>query len=164
MLAGCTADDESSDESEIDLVIYYDSTSGMIQENIQNGAQVSFSGVELSFDYAYTKSTSGEIDSFPFSEGIVLTTGNALQAVGPETGDISSGDYNWQGDVDLANAVPGHDFSSSFNATYIQFDFIPLSNIISFNFIFWQYRKNCNCCRSTTNCTCRCYKVDKFRF
>ncbi|MEC7178411.1 MAG: hypothetical protein VXW28_03865, partial [Candidatus Thermoplasmatota archaeon] len=52
MLAGCTADDESSDDSAIDLVIYYDSTSGMIQENIQNGAQVSFSGVELSFDYA----------------------------------------------------------------------------------------------------------------
>ena len=79
---------------------------------------------------------SGDVDSFPFSEGIVLTTGNALQAVGPETGDISSGDYNWPGDVDLANAVPGHDFSSSFNATYIQFDFVPLSNIISFNFIF----------------------------
>ncbi len=46
MLAGCTADDESSDESAIDLVIYYDATSGMIQENIQNGAQVSFAGVE----------------------------------------------------------------------------------------------------------------------
>ena len=69
MLAGCTADDESSDESAIDLVIYYDSTSGMIQENIQNGAQVSFSGVELSFDYAYTKSTSGDVISFYFEAG-----------------------------------------------------------------------------------------------
>ena len=79
---------------------------------------------------------SGDVESFPFSEGIVLTTGNALQSVGPETGSISSGDLNWPGDADLANAVPGHNLSSSFNATYIQFDFVPLSNIISFNFIF----------------------------
>jgi gliding motility-associated-like protein len=79
---------------------------------------------------------SGDVESLPFSEGIVLTTGNALQSVGPETGDISSGHSNWPGDADLANAVPGHNLSSSFNATYIQFDFVPLSNIISFNFIF----------------------------
>ena len=46
--------EESSNDSDIELVIYYDETSGMIQENIQNGQQVSFSGVELSFDYAYT--------------------------------------------------------------------------------------------------------------
>ena len=43
-------DEESSNDSDIELVIYYDETSGMIQENIQNGQQVSFSGVELSFD------------------------------------------------------------------------------------------------------------------
>ena len=79
---------------------------------------------------------SANVESFPFSEGVVLTTGNAIESVGPETGSISSGDYNWPGDVDLANAVPGHHLSSSFNATSIQFDFVPLSNIISFNFIF----------------------------
>ena len=62
-------DEESSNDSDIELVIYYDETSGMIQENIQNGQQVSFSGVELSFDYAYTKSAAGEIDSFYFEAG-----------------------------------------------------------------------------------------------
>ena len=41
----------------------------MIQENIQNGQQVAFSGVELSFDYAYTKSSAGEIETFYFEAG-----------------------------------------------------------------------------------------------
>lgn len=86
MLAGCTADDESSDDSAIDLVIYYDTTSGMIQENIQNGAQVSFSGVELSFDYAYTKSASGDIDSFYFEAG---DGSSRITVDANETGEIT---------------------------------------------------------------------------
>ena len=49
MLAGCFGDEESSNDSEIDLKIYYDQTAGVIQENIQNSQQVAFSGVELSF-------------------------------------------------------------------------------------------------------------------
>jgi len=79
---------------------------------------------------------SGNGISFPFTEGIILSTGNATESAGPETGSISAGDINWLGDADLANAVSGHDLASSYNATYIQFDFIPLSNLISFNFIF----------------------------
>ncbi len=69
MLAGCMGDEESSKESEIELVVYYDQTAGMIQETIQNGQQVSFNGVDLAFDYAYTKSTAGEIESFYFEAG-----------------------------------------------------------------------------------------------
>lgn len=79
---------------------------------------------------------SGLGTSFPFEEGVILTTGDAIQSSGPETGSISAGDINWPGDVDLANAVPDHNLSSSYNATFIQFDFIPQSSLISFNFIF----------------------------
>ena len=62
--------EESRNVSDIELVIYYDETAGMIQENIQNGQQVAFSGVELSFDYAYTKSSAGEIESFTLRPGM----------------------------------------------------------------------------------------------
>ncbi len=86
MLAGCTADDESSDSSPIELVIYYDNTAGMIQENIQNGAQVSFTGVELSFDYAYTKSTSGDIDAFYLEAG---DGSSRITVDANETGEIT---------------------------------------------------------------------------
>ena len=79
-------DEESSNDSDIELVIYYDETSGMIQENIQNGQQVSFSGVELSFDYAYTKSAAGEIDSFYFEAG---DGSSRITVDANETGEIT---------------------------------------------------------------------------
>ena len=84
---------------------------------------------------------SGNGLTFPFTEGILLTTGDASQAGGPESGTQSFGNSDWPGDQDLANAIPGLDFgtnpnSGSFNATYIQFDFVPLANTIGFNFIF----------------------------
>ena len=89
-LAGCTSDDDSSDnDSAIDLVIYYDATSGMIQENIQNGQQASFSGVELTFDYAYTKSADGNIESYYFEAG---DGSSRISAQANDTGEIT---YNY---------------------------------------------------------------------
>ena len=89
-LAGCTSDDDSSDdESAIDLVIYYDATSGMIQENIQNGQQVSFSGVELTFDYAYTNSADGNIESYYFEAG---DGSSRITVQANDTGEIT---YNY---------------------------------------------------------------------
>ena len=89
-LAGCTSDDDSSDDdSAIDLVIYYDTTSGMIQENIQNGQQVSFSGVELTFDYAYTKSADGNVESYYFEAG---DGSSRITVQANDTGEIT---YNY---------------------------------------------------------------------
>ena len=89
-LAGCTSDDDSSDdESAIDLVIYYDATSGMIQENIQNGQQVSFNGVELTFDYAYTKSADGNVESYYFDAG---DGSSKITVQANDTGEIT---YNY---------------------------------------------------------------------
>jgi len=89
-LAGCTGDEDSSDDdSAIDLVIYYDATSGMIQENIQNGQQASFSGVELTFDYAYTKSADGNIESYYFEAG---DGSSRISAQANDTGEIT---YNY---------------------------------------------------------------------
>ena len=89
-LAGCTSDEDSSDnDSAIDLVIYYDATSGMIQENIQNGQQASFSGVELTFDYAYTKSTDGNIESYYFEAG---DGSSRISVQANDTGEIT---YNY---------------------------------------------------------------------
>ena len=89
-LAGCTSDDDSSDDdAAIDLVIYYDATSGMIQENIQNGQQVSFSGVELTFVYAYTNSADGNIESYYFEAG---DGSSRITVQANDTGEIT---YNY---------------------------------------------------------------------
>ena len=69
-LSGCLgSDDDSTDDSELDLIIYYETTSGTIQESIQNSNQISFTGVELTFNYAFTKSSAGEITTFYFESG-----------------------------------------------------------------------------------------------
>ena len=89
-LSGCIGDDDDSDEEkEIDLIVYYDTAFGTIQENIQNGNQVSFNGVELTFNYAFTKSNAGEITTFYFESGDGSTR---TEVDANETGEIT---YNY---------------------------------------------------------------------
>ncbi|MDA8573051.1 choice-of-anchor L domain-containing protein, partial [Flavobacteriaceae bacterium] len=79
---------------------------------------------------------SGNGLSFPFTEGIILTTGDASEAGGPESGTLSSGSLAWPGDEDLETAIPDLNIGDTNNATFIQFDFVPLSPNVSFNFVF----------------------------
>jgi gliding motility-associated-like protein len=76
--------------------------------------------------------------SFPFTDGIVLTSGNAINAPGPNSTTLSDGDFNWTGDAQLEGivlAATGNAMNSK-NATKLEFDFIPLTDSINFNFIF----------------------------
>jgi gliding motility-associated-like protein len=75
---------------------------------------------------------------FPFSEGIVLTTGNAMSAPGPNTTTLGDGVDLWPGDADLESIIlasTGNPMNSR-NATKLEFDFVPLVNTINFNFVF----------------------------
>ena len=62
-LAGCMGDDDSGEEysGPIDLIVYYDSTSGMVETSENNGQAGQTTGVELSFDFADTTSDDGSI-------------------------------------------------------------------------------------------------------
>jgi len=75
----------------------------------------------------------GNFTTFPINEGLLLSSGKATEAEGPETGTQSFGNNNWPGDNDLQNALPG---LNSRNATIIEFDFISISNQLTFNFLF----------------------------
>ena len=55
-LSGCLDSDEEEDEKVIDLVVYYESTSGTIQQSFIGGSQISLTGVTLNFDFARTTS------------------------------------------------------------------------------------------------------------
>lgn len=70
--------------------------------------------------------------NFPFSEGIVLTTSTSREAIGPFITNRGGGSPNWIGDSDLNEALG----INSINATVLEFDFIPLTNFLSFNYIF----------------------------
>ena len=85
------------------------------------------------------------ISSFPFAKGIVLSTWSAKNAIGPyDAGNEGGGSTSWPGDTDLNDAL---NITTSVNATSLEFDFIPITNFISFNYIFasneYQYYYPC---------------------
>lgn len=75
--------------------------------------------------------------NFPFTDGIVLTTGRARQA-----GNVASAaSYTIPGaginDPDLLVAVPNTSTTDNYNDNVmLEFDFVPNSNQIKFNYIF----------------------------
>lgn len=82
--------------------------------------------------------------SFPFAEGVVLSTGKIINTQGPNTFiSDDGGGMGWTGDNDLNQALG---LNNTFNATILEFDFIPLGNQISFDYIFSseQYLTNPN--------------------
>ncbi|MEJ6792352.1 MAG: choice-of-anchor L domain-containing protein, partial [Lacinutrix sp.] len=71
--------------------------------------------------------------AFGFEAGIILSSGAAVDAEGPESGTQSGGNGAWQGDADLEAQIGGADTN---NASFLQFDFVPIASTISFDFIF----------------------------
>lgn len=82
--------------------------------------------------------------TFPFAEGVVLNTWSADKTIGPFiAGNNGGGSQSWSGDADLNQALG----INSVNATSLEFDFTPLTNFISFNYIFAsnEYQGNFPC-------------------
>ena len=70
--------------------------------------------------------------NFPFADGIILSSGAASEAVGPFNGGGPSGNFSAPGDTDLEN-ITG--LSNTNDASYIEFDFVPIAPQIQFNFL-----------------------------
>ncbi|MBP9793647.1 MAG: T9SS type B sorting domain-containing protein [Flavobacterium sp.] len=98
-----------------------------------NVSNFSVNGENISGNLSYGFFQRGT-SSFPFDNGILLSTGKAISAIGPNTTTIlSEGSNSWAGDSDLEAALG---ISNSINATVLEFDFIPLTSKISFDYIF----------------------------
>lgn len=86
--------------------------------------------------------------SFPFANGIVLSTWSSVYSPGPfvrePANTTKSGSSNWKGDTDLEKAL---NKGNTLNATVLEFDFIPQTNFIRFNYIFAsnEYQDNFPC-------------------
>jgi len=76
--------------------------------------------------------------NFPIQDGVILMTGAVSQAPGPNDSPQDPG--NWPGDTQLFNYIqslgidPG--LTSYNDASILEFDFTPLTDSISFNFVF----------------------------
>ncbi|MBG6061517.1 gliding motility-associated-like protein [Flavobacterium sp. CG_9.1] len=87
-----------------------------------------FSGIQKSYAY-FNAGTS----TFPFKEGVLLSTWSSQNSVGPFIRNRGGGNPGWLGDSDLEQAL---NLTRTINATTLEFDFVPLTNFISFNYIF----------------------------
>mgnify|MGYP001183935661 CR=1 FL=1 len=90
-LAGCMGDEDSGEEysGPIDLIVYYDSTSGMIETSENNGQTGPTTGVELSFDFADTTSDSGSISK------IMIDPDDGSEPVEGDPADNAVISYTW---------------------------------------------------------------------
>ncbi|AWA29848.1 hypothetical protein HYN48_07015 [Flavobacterium magnum] len=90
----------------------------------------------------YFENTSNN-PNFPFAKGVVLSTGDVTKIPGvnpatPNTTTLSDGNAAWTGDTDLQNILlsqSGITFNST-NASFLKFDFVPVSANFSFDFVF----------------------------
>jgi gliding motility-associated-like protein len=75
--------------------------------------------------------------NFPMQSGVVLSTGNASNAPGPNTTLLNDGSATWPGDASLEATLAAAGITMvSKNATVLEFDFTPISPNFSFDFIF----------------------------
>lgn len=80
--------------------------------------------------YGYFTNAGG---SFPFKEGVLLSTQYAQKSIGPYVFNLGNdNDDLWLGDSDLNQALGIY----SRTATVLEFDFKPLTNFLSFDYIF----------------------------
>ena len=85
----------------------------------------------ISYGY-FEKGTS----NFPLENGILLSTGQINQAVGPNNNLQSFTNSNWEGDRDLEEALD-LTTNTTFDATILEFDFISQQDSqINFDYIF----------------------------
>ena len=120
-----TVDDNASHE---DLV-----RNVLVNNPCANVSNINVSGWAFGAGNSYGYFTAGT-STFPFANGVLLTTGRAAGAIGPNNSILSDGPTNWLGDSDLEQAL--NIGGSSINATVLEFDFLPLANKISFDYIF----------------------------
>ena len=90
-LAGCLGGDDEDEgySGPIDLVVYYDSTSGMVETSMNNRQAGPTTGVELSFDFADTTSDEGSISK------IMLDPDDGSSPIEADPSDDAVISYTW---------------------------------------------------------------------
>lgn len=122
-----TVDDRSFTAQQLIEDILIDSPCAVVENIVSStGTAAGFNGIGY-----FEENGSG----FEIDRGIVLSTGNARSAIGPNNPDTTGeGDgTGWRGDADLTRITSTPNL---FNASFIQFEFVPAIDFISFDFLF----------------------------
>jgi len=110
----------------------FDSAEAMAQSLVGPGIQISnveFTGREYSAGYF----TGGYAPGNDIKEGLILTSGRASAAVGPNQSDSTGYATRSAGNNQLGSLIPGY---NTYDATILSFDFVSSGDAAYFNFSF----------------------------
>jgi outer membrane protein OmpA-like peptidoglycan-associated protein len=65
-------------------------------------------------------------------EGLIITTGSGKSTLGPNNSPVAGFDNHYPGDASLSQLAK----AKTYDATVIEFDFVPVSEFISFKYVF----------------------------
>ena len=91
-IIGCLGDDDTKSgeySGPIDLIVYYETTSGMVEETYNNNQPVSATGVTIDFDFADTTSDDGAITK------IILNPDDGSTPIEVDPSDNAVISYTW---------------------------------------------------------------------
>ncbi|WP_299681589.1 choice-of-anchor L domain-containing protein [uncultured Dokdonia sp.] len=108
-----------------DILIDSNCIDAVVVTNVVGG---DFGGSDQSYGYFDATNT-----SFPFEEGILLSTGRLQNTQGPNTSLSDDDAPGWAGDADLEMVL---NESNTINATILEFQFSSSASEISFRYIF----------------------------
>lgn len=94
-----------------------------------SASNVTFSGSALSIG----KFSNGSSTNIGMDEGVIISTGNIANAIGPNSFQNVTTNTFGNSDPQLASLVPGF---SIFDAAILEFDFIPISDTLKLEYVF----------------------------
>ncbi|MBN2745562.1 MAG: choice-of-anchor L domain-containing protein [Bacteroidales bacterium] len=71
--------------------------------------------------------------NFPIDMGIILSTGNIFNVYGPNQSASTTHNFNIPGDSLLGSTIGS---VNTYDAAFIEFDYVPYTNVISFEYVF----------------------------
>jgi gliding motility-associated-like protein len=92
-------------------------------------SNITFTGSANAIGY-YANGSTTNIGS---DSGIVISTGNITNAIGPNNAAGAGTNLGLNGDPQLAALIPGYNV---YDAAVLEFDFVPLSDTVKFSYIF----------------------------
>ncbi|HUI05394.1 MAG TPA: choice-of-anchor L domain-containing protein [Verrucomicrobiae bacterium] len=71
-----------------------------------------------------------------FGSGILLTSGDAANVIGPNNSSGATGDNELPGDPDLTGLIGGAASNQTYDASVLEFDFVPEADTVQFSYVF----------------------------
>ena len=96
------------------------------------GPGVAVSNAHFTGDPAAAGTFTGAAGDISIANGVILSTGSAVDADGPNVGEGWSTDFSRPGDVDLSRIVG----AETFDAAVLEFDVVPVGSTMSIRFVF----------------------------